>query len=298
MLTVPPGLADSPIIRQAGALGRDWLRDLPAQADAFCQRWGLTPDGAPRHGALSLALPVRRQEERLVLRLSWPAMPVRDEVSALRAWAGCGAVLLLDADAPRHALLLERLDATRTLDDRPIAEAVHEAGRLLRQLSIPAPGGLPTLRDWARTFTDTLDERWRACGEPFSAALRDRARELAGALGQDPSRLLIHDDLHHRNVLAGTRAPWLAIDPMVRVGRPEVAVARLLWTRLEDILDGGGLEEHFGLLVDAAQLDASLARDWTLLRALDYWLWGLGVGLTIDPERCRVIVEWALQEAR
>ncbi|GIE33765.1 hypothetical protein Ait01nite_068100 [Actinoplanes italicus] len=27
-------------------------------------------------------------------------------------------------------------------------------------------------------------------------------------------------------------------------------------------------------------------RDWVLFRTVDYWLWGLGAGLTEDPVRC------------
>ena len=292
MTLVPPGLAASPILRQAGEAGLTWLRGLDGQVAACCARWDLTPDGPALHGALSLALPVERGTGPLVLRLSWPAMPLAHEVTALRIWDGRGAVLLMEADLEGHALLLERLDHSRTLNGRPIGEALAVAGGLLRRLAVPAPDGLPSVADWTRDFARRLDERWQDCGRPFEARLLDRARELAGELGRDPARLLINDDLHYRDVMAGGHEPWLAIDPQVIVGRPEMAVARLLWTRLEDLLTGGGLTRHFAALVDAAGLEGSVALGWTLLRCLDYWLWGLEVGLTIDPERCRAIVDW------
>jgi len=31
------------------------------------------------------------------------------------------------------------------------------------------------------------------------------------------------------------------------------------------------------------------------VRCVDYWLWGLGVGLTEDPAACDLIVGWLLE---
>ena len=40
-------------------------------------------------------------------------------------------------------------------------------------------------------------------------------------------------------------------------------------------------------VVGAAGIDGAHGRDWVLWRSVDYWLWGLGAGLTEDPQRCR-----------
>jgi len=127
-----------------------------------------------------------------------------------------------------------------------------------------------------------------------------RGRERTAVSGSPPSRrpsnrsasLLVNYDLHYADVLAGTQEPWLVVDPKVVIGDPEYGLAQLLWTRLEDIQANGGLDRHFRLLVKAAALDEPLARVWTLLRCVDYWLWGLSVGLTEEPARCAVIVAW------
>ena len=48
------------------------------------------------------------------------------------------------------------------------------------------------------------------------------------------------------------------------------------------------------VLVDAGGLDPDRARAWAVLRAVDYWLWGLAAGFTIDPVRCaRIVTELA-----
>jgi len=39
-------------------------------------------------------------------------------------------------------------------------------------------------------------------------------------------------------------------------------------------------------VIDGGQLDRDKAIAWSFVRAVDYWLWGLENGLTIDPDRC------------
>jgi streptomycin 6-kinase len=103
---------------------------------------------------------------------------------------------------------------------------------------------------------------------------------------------MVNYDIHYLDILASEREPWLVVDPKIVLGDPEYGLAQLLFTRLEDIQANGGLAHHFHLLVEAAELDDKLARAWTLVRCVDYWLWGLGIGLTEDPVRCEVIVDW------
>jgi hypothetical protein len=74
-------------------------------------------------GYHGVVVPARRGAKRCVLKLTWPAERTVDEAQALAAWRGQGAVLLLEADAQAGALLLERLDATRTLDSLDLRAA-------------------------------------------------------------------------------------------------------------------------------------------------------------------------------
>ncbi len=105
---------------------------------------------------------------------------------------------------------------------------------------------------------------------------------------------MVNYDLHYENVLAGTRELWLAVDPKIIVGSPEFGVAQLMWCRLEDIQANGGLDRFMHIVTEAGELDLELTRSWTLVRCVDYWLWGLRVGLTEDPARCAVITDWLL----
>jgi len=292
MIVVPEDFAESTVARE-GLAGRVWIDALPQTIESICKRWGLEVDGSPMHGYLGLVVPVRRGRQACALKVSWINEEYTGEAAALAAWDGRGAVLLLEADLSRGAMLLERLDYTRSLDDLDIEEALGIAGRLLRRLAIPAPTGIRSLRDWAAEVAENLPERWERFGRPMSRSLMERTRRLAAELGEACSdHLLVNFDLHHKDVLAGSREPWLAVDPMVLAGELEFATGQLLWTRLEDIQAHGGLDRQFRVLIDAAELDAALAMDWLLVRCVDYWLWGLSVGLTYDPARCEIITDW------
>ncbi len=295
MITIPQSFIDG-VITSAGALGQQWLEQLPALLGHYCARWHLTINGAPRHGYLSVVVPVMRGEEACVLKVAWLNDSNREEAQALTAWNGAGAVQLLASEADQGILLLERLDASRPLSTLPVSEAMPIAGQLLRRLAIPAPPGFRSLRTFSAAFVAEFPVRWQAVGRPMPRPVLERARDDAAELGQDADQLLVNYDLHGENVLAGEREPWLVIDPKIVVGDVEYGIAQLLWRHLDEIEADGGLARYFPLLVEAAALDAERARRWTLVRCVDYWLWSLSVGFTEDPRRCARLAEWLLAQ--
>ena|SRR6266571_5176906 len=180
-----------------------------------------------------------------MLKLTWPYQRIEVEARALKAWDGNGAVRLLDARPELGALLLERLDATRSLESVDLLDAAEMAGGLLRRLAIPAPEGFLKLEDLAQGIADSLPTRQEALGNPIPAGWLDSAQRLARELGARASNQLVHADLHYGNVLAGEREPWLAIDPKPIAGDPEHAVPELLWRRLDEADDAGGCNACF-----------------------------------------------------
>jgi streptomycin 6-kinase len=291
MITVPEEFARTTTARE-GAAGRAWIAALPGVVAALCARWDLTVDGAPMHGYQGVVVPVRRGAEPGALKVSWRTAATADEAAALAAWDGQGAARLHAAAPEVGGLWMERLDTGHSLDDLPVAEALRIAGGLLRRLAIPAPAGFRALGVMAADIARTLPARWEQFGRPMPRRTLDAARDLAAQLGPAAGRLLVNYDLHYADVLASAREPWLVVDPMVVVGDPEFGVAQLLWRRLEEQEAQGGPARHFSILVEAAALDEPLARAWTLVRCVDYWLWGLSVGLTYDPARCARILDW------
>jgi streptomycin 6-kinase len=268
-----------------------WLLKLPLWVNEITATWDLrTANGPVLMGGEGVVIPVRRGGERLALKMSLPGPAMEAAAAAYAAWAGEGAAMMLDHDPARGALLLEWLDPGRSLAAEPLFEAAEQAGVLLRRLAVDAPPRLPTL---AARMDDSLDKMpgWqRDLGEPVPHRSLALALELLRWLRADLGDRLVHADLHYENILAGEREPWLAVDPRALRGDPEVAVAELLWWRIDEAADDDDLERLLATLVDAAALDPHRARAHALVRAVDYWLWGLQHGLTLDPPRCERLV--------
>lgn len=291
MITIPDNFASYTISR-AGDTGRQWIERLPGLFATTCAQWNLRKEGEPMHGGLSVVVPVKRGNMPCILKLGWVDESTAQEALALTAWDGNGAVKLLAANPEDGVMLLERLDNTRTLNDVPVTEAVTLAGQLLRRLAIPAPKEITSLSEVTKRLAQALPARWEQAGRPFSRQILDQACTLATESGPASGNLLVNYDLIYADILASEREPWLAVDPKVVAGDLEYGIAQLLWRRLEEIEAQGGLDRHFQIVTEAANLDTDLSRSWTFVRCVDYWLWGCSIGLTEDPARCEVIIRW------
>jgi streptomycin 6-kinase len=271
--------------------GSEWLTSLPRRLEEQCRRWGLEPDGNLMHGSNALVIPVRRGDTELALRLTPPEDDVAAEVAALRFWDGRGTVLLLEADTAAGAMLLERLDGSRSLHLLPLAEAIPVLGRMMRRLAVPAPAEVRSTADVAGARLGSFTDDWQRLGRPFPQSTLDRALRAAGVLSSTDSTLAVNGDLHFEQVLAGRREEWLCVDPVLLRGDIEYDLARILWSRLDEMPDSGSVAAHFQAVVTAAELGPDRARTWVVFRAVDYWLWGLDHGLTEDPVRCAQLVD-------
>ena len=270
------------VIHEHGRAGRDWLAELPAKFEHYCGLWGLEPQGEAWHGYLGLVFPVRRGSELAALKLTWLDEETRDEAAALRVWDGRGSVRLLEAQS--GVLLLERLQAERSLADEPLDSAVRVAAGLLSRLSIPAPPEFLDMGKYANDLYQLAEARWASLGEPFP-------REWLKPPPQPARTALVNQDLHYANVLKGEREEWLVIDPKPLRGDPEFALAPLLWNRSDE----GEPRERLERLVGLSGLDQERALDWTWFRILEYWLWALNLGFSEDPQSCLRLIE-ALRE--
>ncbi|GAA1970248.1 aminoglycoside phosphotransferase family protein [Amycolatopsis minnesotensis] len=281
------------ITEREGDEGRAWLAQLPAAVEHCFEQWKLRPDGEPMHGYTAVVYPtVGVDGTPSALKLPWQDDETRDERLALSTWDGAGSVLLLDHDET-GALLLERLDQARSLDGEPIGSAVEIAGGLLRRLAVAAPPLSRSLAAEAERWAADLPELWRELAEPLPRRMLDAALDACRNLGPEAGALLVNEDSHYLNVLAGTREPWLVIDPKPLTGDVEFGVIPLLWNRFTE----STLDERFAGVVSAAGLDRDRALAWTLVRAVENWL-----GLTEDedddfpyPEVIR-IAEWAVSQ--
>lgn len=217
-----------------------------------------------------MVLPVRTSDAvQAVLKISSPDAESEHEHLALRRWGGEGAVRLLSADPPRHALLLERL-RPQSLSMLPDVDACQVVAGLYRRLHVPA---LPQLR----TLTSCLED-WTAVFQalprsaPIPRRLVEQAIVLSRELAADPASTgrVVHGNLHYGNVLAADREPWLAIAPRPLNGDPHYEIAPMLWNRWDELSGQirDGVRHRFYTLVDAAGFDEDRARAWIVVRVV------------------------------
>ncbi len=275
--------------------GRDWLASLPGLIRDAMDRWQLSvdlvPGEEPWNGHGALVVPVLQFGRQAALKIAYPHEEALVERHALALWGGHGAVRLLAADAASCSMLLERLDASRWLQDAPMDEARQVWGDIMRELSI-APDDRPEWRGFdhiaatAERWSDEMPSEWELQDRPFPRWLLEAALEVCqtrGAVGRRSSRdVLVHTDLHFMNILAilgAGRRDYLAIDPQPQIGEAEFAVAPVLWNRIKDLSrrdPAVALQERCRDFSLAAGLDPEVARQWSVAREVDNALWYAG----------------------
>jgi streptomycin 6-kinase len=219
----------------------------------------------------SLAMPATRPDGApAVLKVRYPDREGEHEAEALRRWDGEGAVRLLDLDAERSALLLERCEPGLSLGDAAPQDAIEVFADLLPRLWIDADEPFTRLEDEAAWWASTLEAGWAAEDRPIGRRLIDGALgAIADLAPTQPERVLLHQDLHGDNVLSATRAPWLAIDPKPLVGERAFSLAPIV--RSYEL--GHSREAAVGRLDALAvrlDLDRERARRWTIAQTVTW----------------------------
>ncbi len=280
---VPDALIDSHR-KFFGAAGRPWIAALPTLAGDCLARWRLRPDGPPRCGAVALVLPVVRADgSPAALKLQPVDEETFAEPIALRAWDGNGAVRLLAHDPGSGAMLLERLDAERSLasveDDLAALQVISDL--LARLSAVRAPRGVRHLSDVVTAMLRRVPPALARASDPAQRTLIEDCAAAVRELVPETGDQLLHLDLHFFNVLAplraGRREPWLAIDPKPLAGDPGFELLPALHNRWEDVLARGDVRRtvwrRFDLMTGTLGLDRDRATGWTLGRILQNALW-------------------------
>jgi streptomycin 6-kinase len=284
-LEIPDPLVSS-YAKFFGDAGRAWLAALPQLAAECMDRWALRPDGPPTHGAVALVLPVLLPDSTpAVLKLQPVDEETAGEPIALRAWNGDGAVRLLRHDPDSGSMLLERLDASHSLeavhDDLAALQTLTEL--LARLTALTAPQSIRRLADIAASMLDRVPHALALVPEPSTRRLIQHCAGAVEELLPEAGDRLLHWDLHYDNVLrrhpGSNREPWLAIDPKPLAGDRGFELLPALNNRWEDVVATGNVERainiRFDLMTEALGLDRQRAAGWTLGRVLENLLWEL-----------------------
>ncbi len=230
MHPIPQEFTDQ-MITMCGDAGRQWIASLPDLLDQYSQRWSLEL-GPPFPLSYNYIAPARRADgSEVVLKLGIPNRELLSEMYALRIFDGRGIVQLLDADFEDQVFLLERIRPGVELVSIPDDEyCTRTAAQVMQQLWAPVTGEYPllTVESWTAGLAN-LRPYFNNTTGPFPEYLVDAAERIfAEFIPSQGERILLHGDLHHWNIISGTRQPWLALDPKGVIGEREYETGALL----------------------------------------------------------------------
>jgi streptomycin 6-kinase len=279
--------------------GKRWLGSFPSLLEEAARLWGLmdiqpVPNLSYNFVAfahLNMESNVGRRwlqsqetlhSTQVILKLGVPNRELASEIAALRCYNGRGACRLLDANAEKGMLLLERLLPGRMLSTLEDDErATHIAADVMRELWRPVPENKAEfilLEDWFDGF-NSLRRRFDGGTGPLPEKLVETAESLSQEfLIENKDETLLHGDFHHYNVLASERG-WLAIDPKGVIGPRGYEVGPFLINPIDHFLNGNNpgaqTERRIAILSEKLGMERVRIRSWAICHAILSAWWSI-----------------------
>ena len=228
-----------------------------------------------------------RNGERVVLKLITGANDEMHSGKVLRAFAGDGAVRVLEEEP--GATLLERLDPGEQLVDLVTCGYDDNATTILagvieKLANHKPPEVCPSVADWGRGFD------WYLARSEDQSLSHELAREAQTVFNEMVSTqgptMLLHGDLHHYNVLFDHRRGWVAIDPKGVVGELEYEIGALLrnpFGQPDFLSNRETVERRLNILTSLLPLDRTRTLKWAFAQAVLSEIWGIEDGYELQP---------------
>jgi streptomycin 6-kinase len=255
----------------APASGTDqrWLDQLPVTLSECAERWQLVIEERLSGGLVAHVFGcTTRSGEQVVLKLNPPsaaehAGSTEQQAAALRAWAGRGAIELLDVALDLDAFLTRRAVPGTSLEGND-EDAIPRLAEILGALfDTPTPAvdfaPLVQVADayLANKMAIDVDSR-------VPAFLLEAARTSARTLALSSSRqVLLHGDVMDKNLLLD-HGRLVAIDPAPCVGDPHADIG--FWAATRSPVSG--LENRVAGITGKLGLDRERALRWAAVYAV------------------------------
>jgi len=231
----------------------------------YLDRWGLDVDGAEIITHASHLLPVRRNEQALMLKLA-TAHEERQGGQLLAVWSDAPFVPVLEHAG--DAVLMERACEGPNLVDMALSGQDDEASAILCRVTetihqSKCPDGLIP-----------LDVRFKALiNGPDLPELRRGKRAALELLEAPVDVRPLHGDMHHGNVLWLGDMGWLAIDPKGVLGERGFDFANVFCNPDPTFAnDRARFEARLALISDVVHISpdrlAQWVEAWTALSAV------------------------------
>ena len=271
-----PGSFKNATIELHGPAGAAWLKRLPYILKQCEVRWSLKLESPFPNLTYNYAAPAKGPAgTRWVLKAGYPNPELTAEIEALRRFDGQGAVQLIKADPDLGLILLEELvPGIPLINLEDDSQAASIAAGLMVQLRqpVPNPHHFRTVADWFRGLK-RLRTHFQGGSGPFPPELVERAESVSGELlASSVADVLLHGDLHHTNILAAQRQPWLAIDPKGVVGEPAYEPSAFMHNPIPHLMQSRYLKDILHRRADQfskeLELDRSRLAGWAFAQAV------------------------------
>lgn len=264
----------------------DWIEALPGIVAALERDWSIVVGRTYQDATEALVAEATLDDgSPAVLKLLMPATGHRTdhELTVLRLTNGEGCVQLLREDAPRGAMLLERLG--RSLHDLglPIDQRHEIMCATAMQMWRPAAGlGLPTGAEKGRWLIDAITRLWDELDHPCAERTVDHAVACAErriAAHDDERAVLVHGDVHQWNTLEA-RSGYKLVDPDGLLAEAEYDMGIVMREDPTELLDGDP-RERARWLAARTGLDVDAIWEWGVVERVSTGL--LCVQIELEP---------------
>jgi streptomycin 6-kinase len=292
MLSLPPHFIRN-VTEAFPNEGAAWLVALPDSLADVATQWSLTlGDAVPNLSFNYVCFATRADGTPAILKVCVPNREVKQEIDALNFCNGRFAARLLESDADRGWLLLERifpgtpLSAIVETDDDA---ATRILGQMMQELCVPLPATHPflPLTEWAKVF-NALRQRFDGKTGPFPESLIARAEATFALPVALP--VLLHGDFHHDNVIKKALDDdllghhqglnqWVMIDSKGMAGDRLADVGPILYNPLEYIDHHPNLyavtDRRIAILSEVLNAERDLIIEWGLAMTMLSAVWSL-----------------------
>ncbi|QRN04811.1 3'-kinase [Legionella sp. MW5194] len=256
---------------------------------SYIHHWDLLPDGEPIITHTSRLLPVLYNHQPAMLKI----VTIEEEQRGgelMVWWHGQGAARILAHH--QQAFLMERsmtlpclIQLVKQGNDTEASRILCGVVKQLHSASSPEhPPRLVSLCDWFKA----LEPAAANYGGIFSKALV----ATRGLLNNPRDQVVLHGDIHHRNVLYFGNRGWLAIDPKGLIGERGFDYANLFCNPdHQTATTPNRLQNQLRVVAEASQLEPTRLLKWILAYAGLSAAWHLEDGS--NPELALQVAEIA-----
>ncbi|REE92799.1 streptomycin 6-kinase [Paenibacillus taihuensis] len=286
MRTLVPDHFNSSMVDLYGLRVEAWVQSLSDLIARCEEQFGITLEAPFDNLSYNYIAHGTTQEGKpIVLKIAFLKDELAQEIRAMKAFAGRGAVQVLEWEDELGAAVLERaIPGTRLStieDDKKATEIFCQVSERLRCPFEGEASHFMTMRRWFEAIA-RYRSRFSQAGEggPLPEHwLTGAEQTLEELLASTTETVLIHGDLHHENILRQGEDEWAVIDPKGIVGDVHFETLQYLLNHKERGGDPDAvLRRRVAIMTERLGLDPRRIARWGIARGVLEACWTIEDG--------------------